>query len=213
MTSIFKALVNVPEPKQTRSQEALNRFLTTGERLLAENRFEEAGVAQIAREADSSVGTFYRLLSDKETLSLLLLQRFFTQSEATIINILAPEKWQGKSIAQIAQKFISTLVELHKGRAGTLRAMILKASRDPKFRDQVHQLNEFIGEQLATLLKARLSEISHPKPEQAISSVAHMVLGILNQHTITGSLGGLSQTSLKNELTRVFINYLGASTK
>lgn len=213
MSSIFKALVNIPKPKQIRSKEALERFLNAGERLLAENRYEEAGVAQLAREADSSVGTFYRLLTDKETLSLLLLQRFFTQMEETVKTTFDPLKWEGKGVLDIAKKFVSVFVGLYQGRAGTLRAVILRASKDPYFRDQVHQLNDLISQHIGKLLAARKAEITHPKPEQAINSIAHMVLGILNQHTITGALGALSKTNMSLELTRVFVNYLGVKSK
>lgn len=213
MKFVFETLVNIPEPRQVRSKEALERFLSAGERLLAENRYEETGVAQIAREAESSVGTFYRLLTDKETLSLLLLQRFFTHSEEVVINTLAPSRWEGKNTEDIANKFISVFVDLYKGRAGTLRAMILRASKDLLFRNQVHQLNELISQHLAYLLMQRKEEITHPKPDIAINAVSHMVLGILNQHTITGTLGNLSISSLKVELTRVFVNYLGIKTK
>lgn len=209
MGSIFKTLVNVPEPSQERSREALERFLNAGERLLEMNAFEEAGVADIARAADSSVGTFYRLLSDKETLSLLLMQRFFTHLEDVAQDTFNPEQWQGKSIPDIAERFVNVFVDVYQGRAGTLRAMILRASRDTDFRDQVHQLNELIGKHLGILLRQHKSEINHPKPDQAIKAAPHMVLGILNQHTITGSLGGLSKKSLRIELIRVFNNYLG----
>lgn len=212
MKSIFKTLVNIPEPKQIRSKEALERFLSAGERLLAENRYEEAGIALLAREADSSVGTFYRLLTDKETLSLLLLQRFFTQMEQTIEYTFEPVRWNGKNVTDIAIKFINVFVDLYRGRAGTLRAVILRASKDPLFRNQVHQLNDLISHRLGGLLEARRAEITHPKPEQAINTVAHMVLGILNQHSITGTLGALSKKNLSLELTRVFVNYLGVKS-
>jgi AcrR family transcriptional regulator len=211
MGSIFKALVSVPEPNQARSREALNRFLSAGETLLADNRYEEAGIADLAREAQSSVGTFYRLLSDKETLSLLLLQRFFTEIEFLVEDTFAPQHWQGKDITDIADTFSKVFVDTYHGRAGALRATILRASKDASFREQVHAMNNLISNRMGKLLKQRRDEINHPKPEQAIKSVAHMVLGILNQHTITGTLGGLSQKALAEELKRVFLTYLGVS--
>ncbi|MBU3069896.1 TetR/AcrR family transcriptional regulator [Aestuariicella sp. G3-2] len=211
MGSIFKSLVSVPEPTQARSREALDRFLAAGERLLAENRFEEAGIADLAKEAQSSVGTFYRLLAEKETLSLLLMQRFFTEIEDVIEDTFNSERWQDQSISVIAETFVDVFVTIHRGRAGTLRAMILQASRDTEFRSQVHQLNNLIGKRMGTLLRERKNEISHPNPDLAIKSVAHMVLGILNQHTITGSLGGISKKNLNAELVRVFNQYLGVA--
>jgi AcrR family transcriptional regulator len=211
MGSIFNDLVSVPEPNQARSREALDRFLAAGEALLAENHYEEAGIADIAKKAESSVGTFYRLLTDKETLSLLLLQRFFTQIETLAEETMDPEQWRGQNITDIADAFVKVFVDAYHGHAGTLRALILRASKDSDFRNQVHNLNTLISSRLSKLLKQRREEISHPKPEQAIKSVTHMVLGILNQHTITGSLGGLSQRALVEELKRVFLTYLGVS--
>lgn len=212
MDSIFHDLVDVPEPNQARSREALDRFLIAGERLLADNRFEEAGIADLAREADSSVGTFYRLLTDKETLTLLLMQRFFTEIECVTHETLAVDLWQGKSIADIADGFVTVFTGLYRNRRGTLRAMILRASKDAHFRDQVHQLNTLISQHMASVLRQHKSEIHHPKPEQAVKAISHMVLGILNQHTITGSLGGLSQKSLRAELVRLITQYLGVQT-
>ncbi|GAB3105869.1 TetR/AcrR family transcriptional regulator [Aestuariicella hydrocarbonica] len=212
MGSIFTSLASLPEPTQARSREALDRFLAAGERLLAENRFEEAGIAELANEAQSSVGTFYRLLSEKETLTLLLMQRFFTEIEDMVETTFHPDRWQGQGIAAIAETFVEVFVDIYEGRGGALRALILRASRDASFRDQVHQLNQLIGKRLGSLLRQRKDEITHPRPEQAIKAVAHMVLGILNQHTITGSLGGLSRKNLNAELVRVFNQYLGVST-
>lgn len=209
MGSIFHDLIDVPEPKQARSREALDRFLAAGERLLAENRYEEAGVAEIAREANSSVGTFYRLLTDKETLSLLLMQRFFTEVELVARDTLGSDQWQGQSVNDVAEGFVDVFATLYQGRRGALRAMILRASKDAQFRDQVHQLNTLISKQMANALRQHKSVMSHPKPEQAIKIIAHMIIGILNQYTITGSLGSLSPKHLKSELVRLINQYLG----
>lgn len=212
MDSIFKPLVTIPEPNQARSREALDRFLAAGEALLAINCYEEAGVAEIAKKAESSVGTFYRLLGDKETLSLLLLQRFMGKMEARLKDAFVVKQWQGKGVEEIARTFVSLFVTTYSGRRGVLRALILRASRDTNFRDRVHQLNDYIAEQTAKLLRERLREIDHPKPEKAITAVVHIVLGALNQHTVTGNLGGLSEQELTEELTRVFTAYLGVKS-
>lgn len=206
----FKPLVNVPTPNQARSQQALERFLAAGESLLAINRFEDAGIAEISREAKSSVGTFYRLLEDKETLSLLLLQRFILNTENEIKEKFDPSAWEDKTIQEFSQHFASIFVSVYKGRRGVLRALILRASRDTTFRDRVHVMNDFIANRTAAVLKRHLTEINHPKPNKAIITVVHLILGALNQHTITGSLGGLSQKELTDELSRVFTHYLGA---
>ena len=212
MAYIFSNLVNFPDPAQERSREALERLLTAGESLLAQNRYEEAGIAEIARIAKSSVGTFYRLLSDKETLSLLLLQRFFNQLEDEITEITTAEQWQDKSINDFANQIVGMLVDLYQGRGGTLRAVILKASCDLEFRQLVHQYNDFISQRIALLLKQHKDEIHHPKPNECIQFVGHLMIGILNQFTVTGQLGGITHRNIKNELAYLLLSYLGVKT-
>ncbi len=207
---VFKALVSVPMPAQARSQQALDRFLAAGEALLAANRFEDAGVAEIAREANSSVGTFYRLLEDKERLLLLLLQRFLINVEHVVDEKFDPDSWAEQDLASVCEEMVSFYVQLYRGRRGVLRALILRASRDTQVRDRVHVTNEFISRKTAAVLRRHRDEIKHPRPNQAARFVSHMVLGALNQHTITGSLGGASQNELTQELTRLFVCYLCA---
>ena len=209
MGTIFKNLISVPEPSQARSKAALDRFLEAGEKLLAENRFEEAGVAVIAQEARSSVGSFYRLLTDKETLLLLLLHRFLNQVDDVIEETLEPTQWQDKTVTDIADTFIKALADLYKDHAGALRAVILRSSKDKAFRSKVHEFNSFISTKMEKLLRQHKSVLNHPKPERAIKSIAHIILGILNQHTLTGNLDGLSQKTLVDEIRRIFLTYLG----
>lgn len=207
---VFKPLISVPMPAQARSQQALERFLAAGEALLAENRFESAGVAEIAREARSSVGTFYRLLEDKERLLLLLLQRFLMNVEQMVDESFDPEYWAGRSLQDVAEGLVGFFVQMYRGRRGVLRAMILRASRDVVVRDRVHVTNDFISRKTAAVLRQHRDEIRHPKPDKASRFISHMVLGALNQHTVTGSLGGVSQRELTEELSRVFLAYLRA---
>ncbi|GAB3291401.1 TetR family transcriptional regulator [Parahaliea aestuarii] len=205
---VFKPLVSVPMPAQARSQQALERFLAAGEGLLAANRFEEAGVAEIAREARSSVGTFYRLLEDKERLLLLLLQRFLMNVEKIVDERFDPEAWADKSLEEVSRGLVGFFVQLYKDRRGVLRALILQGSRDPKVRDRIHVTNDFVSQKTAAVLRLHRDEINHPKPDKAARFISHMVLGALNQHTITGNFGTTSQRELTDELGRVFLSYL-----
>tara|TARA_R110001592_G_scaffold357416_1_gene660490 strand:+ start:46508 stop:47140 length:633 start_codon:yes stop_codon:yes gene_type:complete len=205
----FKPLVSIPTPSQPRSQQALERFLSAGEALLADNRFEDAGIAEIARQAESSVGSFYRILGDKENLSLLLLQRFILHVEQMVVETFDPALWKDKTVNEVARTFVDVFVRSYQGRRGVLRALILRASRDAEFRDRVHVMNEHIADNMRVVLALHRKEIKHPKPGKATTTVVHAVLGALNQHTVTGSLGELSEKELKIELTRMFTRYLG----
>ena len=212
MSQTFKPLVSIPEPAQARSQKALERFLVVGEVMLAHNGYEEASIAEIAREAKSSSGTFYRLLEDKETLLRLLIQRFLLNVEKQVSADLNPAQWENVALTVFVDAFLETLLSVNKGRAGVLRALILRASKDAAFKEQVHKLNNFIASHVAKVLSLYINEINHPNPESAIVTVTHMVLGIINHHTVTGDFGGLTQKEFNLEVKRMFTRYLGINT-
>ncbi|WP_295801702.1 TetR/AcrR family transcriptional regulator [uncultured Microbulbifer sp.] len=200
-------LVQVPEPSQVRSRQALERLLKAGEELLADNQFEEASVAEIASRAESSVGTFYRLLGDKETLSQLLLQRFM-QRLADATASLRGAGADCRDLGEGVRLLTDTYIDVYTGRRGVLRAVILRASRSAAFRDRVHQLNTHISSTACDCLEPFLDQVLHDNPRQAVATGVHMVLGALNQHTVTGTLGGLPAESLRREIARLLLGYL-----
>ncbi|SHE94765.1 transcriptional regulator, TetR family [Microbulbifer donghaiensis] len=207
MTHPDLTLVQVPEPSQIRSRQALERLLAVGEELLANNRFEEASVAEIASLADSSVGTFYRLLGDKDTLSLLLLQRFMQKLADTTASLR--DAGAGcRDLAEGVRLLTDTYIDIYTGRRGVLRAVILRASRSAAFRDRVHQLNTHISSTACDCLEPFMEQVLHSNPQQAVASGVHMVLGALNQHTVTGTLGGLPAGELRDEIARLLLGYL-----
>ncbi|HEY1598537.1 MAG TPA: helix-turn-helix domain-containing protein, partial [Pirellulales bacterium] len=58
----------VRPPRQTRSQETLERLLDAAEEVFAEKGFESATVAEVVRRAKSSVGAMYARFTDKNAL-------------------------------------------------------------------------------------------------------------------------------------------------
>lgn len=202
------ATAQPPEPSQARSRQALERLLATGEQLLAENRFEEIGVADLARQAQSSVGTFYRLLGDKETLSRLLLDRFFSDLVRQLDALTAPARWDGLPLEDFVRATVAMFVAINRGRQGVLRALIIRSSRDAEFRDRVHQINHLVSQRIIAVLNSKAGEIKHPDPAQAMRVLPPVLLGVLNQHTLTGSLAFLPPAKLEEELTRISLRYL-----
>ena len=78
-------MYSIASPTQARSKKALERFLNVAAELLANNQFEETGISQIAQLAESSVGTFYRLLGDKDVLLYAVHQHFVEQSRTAVV--------------------------------------------------------------------------------------------------------------------------------
>ncbi|MCX4244031.1 TetR/AcrR family transcriptional regulator [Paraliomyxa miuraensis] len=195
-------------PKQERSRRALERLVETGEALLAAHRFESTGVAEIARMAGSSVGTFYRLIGDRDRLLCIVHDRFLEHGHALITERLDPARFEGAPLHRVLRGFVALLVEVYAAKEGLLRALIIRSSAEPSFRERVHALNDHLGVALAALVQPRLDQIGHPDPESAIVFGAKVVLGALNHHTLVRSLELQNPSALVEELGRVLVRYL-----
>ncbi|MWV14863.1 TetR/AcrR family transcriptional regulator [Pseudomonas sp. L-22-4S-12] len=202
-------MYSIASPTQARSKKALERFLNVAAELLANNRFEETGISQIAQLAESSVGTFYRLLGDKDMLLYAVHDRFVEQSRAAIDALVAEELGHSTLPLQAQiEGFIQGLIRLFDGSEGLLRALIRRSSADLQFRQRFHQLNAYIGQTFCRIALARPGDLGHPHPEQAADLAAHMLLAGMNYFTMVGSLGVTPREVVPGELSRLICNYL-----
>lgn len=201
-------MYSIASPTQTRSKKALERFLNVAADLLADNQFEETGISQIAQLAESSVGTFYRLLGDKDVLLYAVHERFVEQSRQAIDGLAADIAGEAAPLERQVEAFIGGVVSLFEGREGLLRALIRRSSMDPQFRQRFHQLNAYIGQTFGRIVLSHRDSLGHPAPEQAADLGAHLLLSGLNYFTMVGSLGVTPREVLPAELSRVVCRYL-----
>ncbi|MBD9413321.1 TetR/AcrR family transcriptional regulator [Pseudomonas sp. PDM16] len=201
-------MYSIASPTQARSKKALERFLNAAADLLASNQFEETGISQIAQLAESSVGTFYRLLGDKDVLLYAVHERFVEQSRAAVNALLDDLAREALPLDAQVEAFIRGVVGLFEGSEGLLRALIRRSSMDPQFRQRFHQLNAYIGQAFGRIVLHHRDHLRHPSPEQAADLSAHMLLSGLNYFTMVGSLGATPREVLPAELSRMICNYL-----
>ncbi len=195
------------EPTQARSREALERFITAGEQALSDNQFEQLSVSELAALADSSVGTFYRLFTDKEVLFQLVHDRFVHQAKAMLDEALDEDRWVGLGVADILSELVSTLARLYGKQEGMLRASIIRYSSDVGLRKDIRGVNQHISNRLTPLLESRIQEIGHPKPSEAIAFGINVVMGTMNHYTLAG-LKNMTMKALVTELKDVLMSYL-----
>lgn len=204
-------MYSLASPTQARSKKALERFLNVAAELLANNTFEETGISQIAQLAESSVGTFYRLLGDKDILLYAVHERFVKESQSAIDESIEALLQDDLSASERIDRFIRTLITLFAQREGLLRALIRRSSSDLQFRQRFHQLNAAIGQAFCRIVLAQPQAIRHLHPDQAADLAAHMMLASMNYYTLTGSLGMTPAESIPQELSRLVLNYLEVS--
>lgn len=199
----------LPRPRQARSRDALDQLIAAGEALLAEHAYETAPVGELARRAGSSVGTFYRLVGDKDRLLRAIHDRFLDDSQELLERELAPARFEGREPTAVVRAYVATLVDIHARREGLLRALIVRSSAETDFRARVHAVNDALETRLADLLAPHRARIRHPRPREAIRFGLRVVLGALNQNTFTRSPESRDSALLVRELTRVLVAYLG----
>lgn len=201
-------MYSIVSPTQARSKKALERFLNVAADLLADNRFEETGISQIAQLAESSVGTFYRLLADKDVLLYAVHDRFVEQGRGAIDALTDDLSRSDLPLRAQIEGFIQGVIRLFAGSEGLLRALIRRSSVDVEFRSRFHQLNAYIGQTFCRIALARADELGHPNPQQAADLSAHMLLAGMNYYTMIGSMGATPAEVIPEELSRLVCNYL-----
>ncbi len=205
----------VRPPRQARSQDTLDRILDAAEALVAEKGFADATVAEVARRAGSSVGSFYTRFHDKDGLLYALYDRYFEQATATADAALDPARWEGVGIADILRSVTRFLVEVYRERAGLIRAFVQRNHSDANFQTRQERLSHYVNEKLSALLLARAAEIVHPDPARAAAFGLTFTVSTIESIVLFGEMRSnvlaLSDDELAAELARAYLAYLGVS--
>jgi AcrR family transcriptional regulator len=207
----------VRPPVQARSQASLTRILDAAEQVIGERGFDAATVADIVRQAKSSVGVFYDRFRDKETLLACLHERFCQESHATADDALSTERWGQASIEQIVAKLVGFLVEIYRKNLGLMRAFLVRSGTDRAFAERGMQLHLYIASKLAAVLLTHRGEIPHARPEFAIEFGLRMIGSTLDSLVLfddaPASGVGLHDEETSRELAQAFLAYLGITPK
>jgi AcrR family transcriptional regulator len=200
----------VRTPQQARTREGLTRLLDAAEALVTAKGFDDAGIAEIARDAGSSVGAFYRRFADKDGLLHALHERFCDEARATTDAALEPARWTGAPTDEVLREFTAFLVQIFRDREGFFRAILQRGASDAVVRERTDRLFEHVADQLAALLRGRGGDIAHGDPKLAATVGLRVVIGTLT-HTIQAQphMLPLADERLATELARVLTAYLG----
>jgi AcrR family transcriptional regulator len=198
--------------RQERSQRTLERLLDAAEVVIREKGFTDAAVADIARRADCSVGTFYRRFRDKRALLHALDERFAEEFRATMQEAVAPERWQGAPIAEILAGYLEFSLKQGRTSAALQRAALVMSVRDAAFAERHMRLVRELHERLRDLLWARRDEIGHQEPAVAIEFVLEQLRTLLavrlNVSPLNSSLLSVSDATFMSEQLASVCAYL-----
>ncbi len=200
-------------PKQSRSEESLERILDAALDQLMENGADSLSVASVADRAGYTVGALYRRFTDKKALLHALHERFAE-------NILLILKAVADQVEQ-EQLTISDLVEMLSEQAwgfatqqqAFLQLANIFAQNDQDFlkrRELVSQASEDI---LRPLFLDRRNEIKHPNPERAVRFMFEQSMAAFNYRVeniqANKILPVMGEDDFMEELKYCFYLYLG----
>ena len=171
---------------------------------------------ELARRAQSSVGSFYARFSDKDGL-LDYLDELYTR-DITASSECLTQAEQSEGLESLVRTLIGSLVAYHRADRGLIRALVLRARtrREPAFDERTSRMNALIPGMLS-LLERRRYEIRHPRPKRAVFLALAFTFSALRDRILFPESildpQPSSDEELTEELSRSMLAYLGVRTK
>ncbi len=140
---------------QVRSREQRDRLLKAGEQVFAEHGYWDSHVAQIVKQANCSVGSFYRRFKDKEALFFALQADMDERSRANIERFFDSPLSQTRSLTQILFHFIDNTGDGMFRIKGYYRALFEISLKGRDVWLKMRDLETLQAERIRDLLTAR----------------------------------------------------------
>jgi AcrR family transcriptional regulator len=207
------------EPQQARSRESERKLLKAAAEVLGQHGVAGTTIPRIAAHAGLTPGSIYRRFPDKEVLLETMILGILERQDERLRTGITTEMAGQIPLPVFAENMINNLLVSYRANAGLMRAMqqFARASINQEFRRKATRLELRTFERLVDLFLATAKNLDHPQPRTAVSLGLMMVISTLHElllHTtdLKAWKGLLPQDdlSLRRELTRAFLRYLGA---
>jgi AcrR family transcriptional regulator len=140
---------------QQRSRQQRDRLLKAGERVFAEKGFWQAHVADIAKRAGCSVGSFYRRFQDKEAFFFSLQTDMAAHGEANIERFFDDPGCMTDSMPDLFSRLVRNTARTMKGIEGYYRALFELSLRGHDVWPPMRRIEAFEAERIIDLLQRR----------------------------------------------------------
>ncbi|MGZ3375384.1 MAG: TetR/AcrR family transcriptional regulator [Phenylobacterium sp.] len=198
---------------QERSRQQRDRLLKAGERVFAEKGFGQAHVADIAKRAGCSVGSFYRRFHDKEAFFLSLQTDMAAHSERNIRRFFDDPDCLTEPVFEVFTRFARNTVRNMKAIEGYYRALFELSLRGHAVWPLMRGLEVLEATLIIDLLRQRGVRLDEPGVEKR----AHLAIRTMHGQVITilqhgpGPFG-IDDPQLHVELALMLLRYVGAPT-
>lgn len=210
------------EPQQERSRESERKLMKAAAEVLGQHGVEGATIPRIALHAGLTPGAVYRRFSDKESLLEAVVLRILERQDERLRTGPSAESTGQIPLPVYAEQLVHSLLVSYRANAPLIQAVrkFAQESRNDNFRKKVSRLETRTFERLVDMILASGKKISHPNPRMVVSVGLMMVISTLYEMLLPPSdmrawkgLMPQDDATLRRELTRAFLSYVGAADK
>jgi AcrR family transcriptional regulator len=206
----------VKPPRQDRSRDTQLRYVEAAQRLLARGRaWDQLGVAELAKEAGSSVGAFYARFRDKDALLHVLQLELNREGSATGAETFRLAAAATLPLDALVRGFVTLAVSYYRQQFGLRRALLVEMAGNAELRARATELSRETCDGLIELLRPRFPKVARARLRDVVDVAHRMVYGTLDQVLLFGAGGTptghvLDDARLIDELSCAIHAYLAA---
>jgi AcrR family transcriptional regulator len=209
-------------PQQARSRESLRKLQKATAEVLGQHGVDGTTIPRIAQHAGLTPGAIYRRFHDKDALLEDTILGILERQDERMKTGLTPAAAAQIPLPLFAEQVIGGIVVSYRANAALLRAMrtFVQGRANTSFWKKACKLEVRAIEHVIELFLAHRKELKHPDPRTAIAMAFTMVVSTVYEIVVMpselGPLKGLlprDDQTLKRELTRAFLSYLGVDQK
>jgi AcrR family transcriptional regulator len=209
-------------PQQARSRESTRKLLKAAAEVLGQHGVEGTTIPRIAQHAGLTPGAVYRRFPDKDALLETVIIGIMERQDERLRIALTPAMARQIPLAVFAEQLINSMLVSYRANASLMRALRQFAQgRDhTSFYRKVARLEMRTYQYLVELFLVHRKEVKHPDPQMAVSFALMMLTStlielILVDHDLRNWQAVIPKDdqSLKRELLRAFLSYLGIEQK
>ena len=209
-------------PQQARSRESMRKLLKAAAEVLGQHGLEGATIPRIAQHAGLTPGAIYRRFSDKDALLETVIIGILKRQDERLRMMLTPAMARQIPLAVFVEQFINNMLVSYRANAALMRALRQFAQgRDhTSFYRKVIRLEMRTYQYLVDLFLVHRKDVKHPDPQMAVSFALVVLIStlielILVDHDMKNWQAVIPKDdqSLKRELMRSFLSYLGIEQK
>ncbi len=209
-------------PQQARSRESMRKLLKAAAQVMGQHGLEGATIPRIAQHAGLTPGAIYRRFPDKDALLETVIIGIFKHQDERLRMMLTPAMARQIPLAVFAEQLINNMLVSYRANAGLLRALrqFVQGRDHTAFYRKVARLEMGTYQYLVELFLVHRKEIKHPDPQTAVSFALVMLISTLTELILVDhdmknwqAVIPKDDLSLKRELLRSFLSYLGVVHK